>query len=303
MDLKNAQSDLLLNDIAIGATTATLTGGNFGTPTTAIYLTFDYDVAAKYEVKLCTVAGAGITGMSHISGANVAHSAGCKVGRMINAEVIDDIVSGATLLTPLSDGWIKPTGTWTRASASSITVPSGAASLYSVGDKIKLTDTTVKYFSVTAVADTLLTVTGGTDYTLVGTISSYYYSKTSSPAGFPDWFAYTVTATPGGSMTYGTLTHNSKFKINGKSCVYQLAVDGTLGGSASNTIQFSLPVNTVTTQYHLGSAGLYTNSTTMIPCGVWNDIGVATITMRRYDSGNMTLAATQAFYANITYPI
>jgi hypothetical protein len=94
MELKNAQADVLLNDIAIGATTATLTGGNFGTPVGAIYLTFDYNVSANYEVKLCTVAGTGITGMSHISGANVAHTAGCKVGRMINAEVVQHLIDG-----------------------------------------------------------------------------------------------------------------------------------------------------------------------------------------------------------------
>jgi hypothetical protein len=90
-ELKNAQSDVLLSDIAQGATTATLTGGNFGTPATQIYLTFDYDVAAKYEVKKATVAGSSVTSMTHVSGANVAHTAGCKIGRMINAEVIKDI--------------------------------------------------------------------------------------------------------------------------------------------------------------------------------------------------------------------
>ena len=94
MELKNAQVDTLLNDVAQGATTATLTSGNFGTPVGAIYLVFDYDVSAKFEVKRCTVAGASITGMSHVSGANVAHSAGCKVGRMMVAEIIDDIKSG-----------------------------------------------------------------------------------------------------------------------------------------------------------------------------------------------------------------
>jgi hypothetical protein len=34
------------------------------------------------------------------------------------------------------------------------------------GDKIKLTQTTVKYFYIVGVANTLLTVTGGSDYTV-----------------------------------------------------------------------------------------------------------------------------------------
>lgn len=101
MELKNGQSDILLSDIAQGATTGTLTNGNFGTPSGAIYLVFDYDVAAKYEVKTVTVAGASMTSMSHKSGANVAHTAGCKIGRMMVAEVIDDLqASGATFTSP-----------------------------------------------------------------------------------------------------------------------------------------------------------------------------------------------------------
>jgi hypothetical protein len=129
MELKNAESDLLLNDIAIGATTGTLTGGNFGIPATPIYLTFDYNVSAKYEVKLVTVAGANMTVMSHISGANVAHTAGCKVGRMINAEIIDDIVNTLTL------GYSEITSNFTTATvnsdvdvtglATTVTVPAG----------------------------------------------------------------------------------------------------------------------------------------------------------------------------------
>lgn len=97
MELKNAQSDKLLSDVAQGATTATLVGGNFGTPATPIYLVFDHDVAAKYEVKLCTVAGASITNMSHISGANIAHAANCNIGRMMNVEVIDDVTDGTSI--------------------------------------------------------------------------------------------------------------------------------------------------------------------------------------------------------------
>ena len=107
MELKNAQVDTLLNDVAQGAATATLTSGNFGTPVGAIYLVFDYDVSAKFEVKRCTVAGASITGMSHVSGANVAHSAGCKVGRMMVAEVIDDI---GTRIDNVEDGSAIATG-------------------------------------------------------------------------------------------------------------------------------------------------------------------------------------------------
>jgi hypothetical protein len=88
-------------------------------------------------------------------------------------------------------GWINPSDTWTYASATTINVPTGAASIYSVGDKIKLTQTTVKYFYIVTVADTLLTVTGGTDYTVANAaISANYYSHATSPVGFPAQFAW-----------------------------------------------------------------------------------------------------------------
>ena len=88
------------------------------------------------------------------------------------------------------DGWIPVSVSWTYASADAptftITVPTGAASLYGVGDRIKLTQTTVKYFIITAVADTVLTVYGGTDYTLANAaISAISYSHMKAPLGFP----------------------------------------------------------------------------------------------------------------------
>lgn len=88
------------------------------------------------------------------------------------------------------DGWMIANETWTYASADdptfTITVPSGAASKYSEGMRIKLTQTTDKYFIITKVADTVLTVYGGTDYDLVdAAITSPYYSTQKAPLGFP----------------------------------------------------------------------------------------------------------------------
>src|SRR3990167_3778548 len=88
-----------------------------------------------------------------------------------------------------ADGWIAATGTWTYASASTITVPSGAASLYRVGDKIKWTQTTVKYGVISAVADTVLTIIVNTDYTVANAaITLNYYSHDENPLGFPNDF-------------------------------------------------------------------------------------------------------------------
>ena len=55
------------------------------------------------------------------------------------------------------------------------------------GHRIKLTDSTVKYFIVVAIATTRLTLYGGTDYSIVSTaaLSSPYYSMVKAPFGFP----------------------------------------------------------------------------------------------------------------------
>jgi hypothetical protein len=98
-----------------------------------------------------------------------------------------------TLTAPLFqgrvDGWILANETWTYASASTINVPTGAASKYAKGDRIKWTQTTVKYGVIVAVADTLLTIMVNTDYVVANAaISANYYSHEANPVGYPDWF-------------------------------------------------------------------------------------------------------------------
>lgn len=93
------------------------------------------------------------------------------------------------------DGWIPAEETWTYASADdptyTFTVAADVTTKYSVGMKIKLTQTTVKYFIITAVStysggNTTITVYGGTDYDLANaTITLPYYSMVRSPFGFP----------------------------------------------------------------------------------------------------------------------
>lgn len=92
------------------------------------------------------------------------------------------------------DGWIPAGETWTYASADSptftFTISGDKTSKYSVGMKLKLTQTTIKYFIITAISysspNTTVTVYGGTDYTLANAaITSPYYSMVKSPFGFP----------------------------------------------------------------------------------------------------------------------
>ena len=124
------------------------------------------------------------------------------------------------------NGWLEIfDGLWTYASATTITVPTGAASIYAVGDQIRLKQGgAYKYCSVTTVADALLTVTGGTDYTVANAaITDAAFSK-GGGVGHPVWYNYTSitwTCTTSGTIVFTTT--QCRFSVVGR----KLTIVGT----------------------------------------------------------------------------
>lgn len=102
------------------------------------------------------------------------------------------VISAAPAAT---DGWASANEAWTYASADdptfTFTVAADVTTKYSPGMRVRLVQTTTKYFIVTAVStysggNTTITVYGGSDYDLVNAaISSNYYSVAKAPLGFP----------------------------------------------------------------------------------------------------------------------
>lgn len=159
----------------------------------------------------------------------------------------------------LRSGWVEADETWTYASADDptfvITVPSGAASKYSVGMKIKLTQTTVRYFIITAVTDTTLTVYGGTDYDLAdAAISANYYSLVKSPQGFPldpdKWtYAPTVTDTTSAGF-YNHATLNVPLGIwNTDVSVMAYVQEGSTFIAGDHTVFAALQISTYSSSF------------------------------------------------------
>jgi hypothetical protein len=202
------------------------------------YLIFDQASATSREIcEITNVSGNTLTLLRNADNTNnQAHAAGATVDCVPNAAYLNDLIdsysvghnadgthkSGTIFQAPVFqvwDGWVDPQESWVYASATTITVPSGATSKYNVGDKIKLTQTTVKYFSIVGVASTVLTITGGTDYTLANSaITSNFYSKVENPQGFPHWFNYSPTptytgTTPPSSQTSGYI--QDRFRVTG----------------------------------------------------------------------------------------
>lgn len=180
-----------------------------------------------------------------IENANIATNAGISGTKLANTSVSNAKLSDNSIVPEdklASDsGWREVTDAWSYDSPTTITVPSDATTKYSIGDKIKLTQTTVKYFYVVGVASTTLTITGGTDYTLVNAaISDVSYSKVATPLDFPQWLNYTPTWT---NLTTGNGTLNyARFVMNGKRVL--LRVKFTLGSTSSvgGSVSVSLPV-------------------------------------------------------------
>lgn len=157
--------------------------------------------------------------------ASSAHTSGASTEPGVGASwetVWMELASGVGDTTP-ADGWVDDSAaTWTYASATTFTVTGDRTAIFSKGTRIKLTQTTAKYFVVVgsshAAGTTTVTISGGTDYTLTNAaISANYYSYTSNPQGYPDWFAYTPTWT--GASTNPTIGNGSivgSFQVSGR---------------------------------------------------------------------------------------
>lgn len=140
------------------------------------------------------------------------------------------------------DGYVKVLEAWAYASATTITVPTGAVSRYQPGDKLKLNNTTTKYFYITIVADTLLTVTGGTDYTVANLAISEIKVSRQSPPDFPAAFNWSPTLTGFSANPTNTVY---QFYISDGWC-YVHVRQATNGTSNATTFWISAPVTPTT---------------------------------------------------------
>lgn len=176
-----------------------------------------------------------------------AHSA-VTTDSIVNAGALTQ--TGATTITGALtlksyDGWIQAVNTWTFASASTITVAGvDVTGLIQAGDRIKITQTTNKYFLVTKVAfstDSTITVYGGTDYTVANAaITNPFYSRDRSPFGFPmsptKWMITTTSTTDRttSSTSYATLTDSITIPIGSWRLEFRAALE-ILNDAIANT--------------------------------------------------------------------
>jgi len=194
-----------------------------------------------------------------------------------DADKLDNLDSTYFMPVSYKDGWIPVTGTFSYASASTITVPSGAAAVYSLYDKVKFTQHGVtKYGYVYPTSDTLLTFYAGSDFSIENTsaypITNAYYSHAASPVGFPQWFDYTpiLTVSGGTAPTYATFIN--RYCMVGKMVtVYGQWYNGSGGtaGAGTNQIVITLPITAYQENIITGSGGLVNGSTFLAGLGIY----------------------------------
>ena len=128
------------------------------------------------------------------------------------------------------NGWIEADAmTYVTADdpTFTVTITGDQSAKYSVGMRIKLTQTTPKLFIITGVAvatDTTLTLYGGTDYDLANAaITSPYYSPVKAPLGFPlDPAKWSVIVTDTTQRTQATPTVDTWYNLGTTAC--QIAI-------------------------------------------------------------------------------
>ena len=146
------------------------------------------------------------------------------------------------------DGWADDSGSvWTYASTSpdTFTTAGDRTAVFSKGTRIKMINTTLKYFVVASssfgAGTTTVTVTGGTDYSLAAVaISANSYSYAANPQGYPGYFNYAPTFT-GFSADPAVGDGSSRFAVNGRTCIWEHNYN-TAGTSNATGFTVTLPI-------------------------------------------------------------
>lgn len=172
-----------------------------------------------------------------------------------------------------ADGWVADVNTWTYVSSTSLKVSGvDVTSQFVKGTKIKLTQTTAKYFIVKSSSfstDTTVTVTGGSDYSLANAaITLPYYSYQVNPQAWPGYFNFTPSVTWNGTPP-STATTIAKFKVEGKQVFWYFKQSNTGAGTSNSQVAVDgIPIDTAGTSSEYNYAGSGYGSTNTAGSGI-----------------------------------
>ena len=149
--------------------------------------------------------------------------------------------------------------------------------------------TPTQYFYVTTVADTLLTLTGGADYVLYNTtITSPYYSKSSSPVGFPQWFNYAAVLASASSPT-GIHYNLCRFMITGRKVTVEFDIYATATGAQA---VYTLTAPIATSNYLTFSGQARAGVAAVSGHCAYNGTSTSDWKIEQYDKSNWAASGT-----------
>jgi hypothetical protein len=161
---------------------------------------------------------------------------------------------------------------------------------YQKGDKIKLTQTTAKYFYIIAISysspNTTVTVTGGSDYTVANAaITLPYFSKIENPQGFPEFFAVTAPtfSSTGTGFTNQPTLYWKKFKISGKMCYVYIGGRANAASGATGQFIMTFSAGQIPTSFVGYASGVFLNMSTAKNGFLVFEDGVTTMRFYAYD--------------------
>jgi hypothetical protein len=202
-----------------------------------------------------------------------------------------------TYLNTLYTGWVETTDSWTYASASTITIPSDGTTRYQKGMKIRFKQGGgYKYYYVSVIAATLLTVFTSSDYTVANSaITNIAYSYAQHPYGFPAFLNVTIDYT--GFSTKPTTTL-ARFTVDKDVCTFWYKQNALGTSNATTFTMTGLPVSTSTSLVLLPITAWAADNSANITTPIRVDIATTVLTF--YPSvaaGAWTNSGTKGVYA------
>lgn len=204
----------------------------------------------------------------------------------------------------ISTGWIPINDSWTRTGNFTFSIGgSDLTSIYRKGAKIRYKDGGAYEYGVVASSSysgsNIITLITNSDFAMAAaTITDRYISYVESPEGFPHWFNYTPTYAASGSMTVSSpSTTFAMWMATASKITVEVRFSVTTGGSASNTLTATLPINPLTLTTTIGSC--FINDASNV--GGFSFIASNLFSFRKYDNSNFALAAGKVAGGVIIY--
>lgn len=203
--------------------------------------------------------------------------------------------------------WIAVSATWTRTGDHAFTVSDDVTSTYTKGRKVRYKDGGSYEYGVIASSsysapNTTVTLITNSSYAMASaTITDTYLSDAQNPSGWPDWFNFSPTWAASGSMTFTSVTTSfCKWRSEGGKTIRYIGQGvGTTGGTASNTLTVTLPVNAAEGANSPAAAAWVADGGLALASACY--ASATLLSGRKADSSNFGLGTGRYFNFNAVY--